>query len=220
MKVKSVGNQHSEIDSNNETNKNLTENEKQQPVKSPSSFNLSKAPIIIGALVILLGCLAYFVFIYKGDKINSTTESNVSESDQKRIELELKEKELNQRENKLKSNNSLSQQNLISQINLLGSYVGSIKDGTQWYVNFTSFDGRNLSGYNVIYWKSSPEGFQTSFIGTYDPSTKEILMFEDKNAKGAGKFIGKVSSDGNSLSGNWYRYKDNGSFTWDLHKSN
>lgn len=222
MKIKSVG----KIPVEDEAKINEFEQENKSelihPLKKNSSSNLPKNPLVLSALVVLFGCLIYFLFINKNNKVDSSPDQKISESDSKRMELELKEKELAKREKELQSKNTPSGDNTASnnQINLLGSYWGSIKDGTKWYVNFTSFDGKNLSGYNVIYWKTTPEGFQTSFIGTYNSSNQEILMFEDKNAKGSGKFIGKVSNDGKTLSGNWYRYKDNGSFTWDLHKSN
>ena len=156
-------------------------------------------------------------------------EQTQSSDDLKKKELELKEKELQLKERELleKKDSELRERekdltekkSTNQEINLTGSYWGSIKDGTSWYVYISEGKGKNIKGYNKIYWESSPEGYKTNFSGTYDPSARKIIMYEDRNAKGSGKFIGTVSVDGKSISGDWYRYSDNGSFTWNLEKS-
>lgn len=127
--------------------------------------------------------------------------------------MDKKEAELKEREKKME------QKSTEKKINLAGSYYGTIKDGTNWYVYISAFDGFNISGYNKVYWKTTPEGYKTVFRGTYDNLTGEIIMLEDKNTKGSGKFMGTVSADGNKISGEWHRYSDNGAFTWNLEKS-
>jgi len=41
-------------------------------------------------------------------------------------------------------------------------------------------------------------------------------MYEDINIKRAGKYIGRISNNGDQMDGQWYRYSDNGSFNWSL----
>ena len=154
--------------------------------------------------------------------------------DLKKKELELKEKELQLKEREIldkkeadlkakeqelkNSQNSDQNDSKDTKINLRGTYSGSIKDGNLWYVYITNFTGKNFKGYSKIYWESTPEGLKTNFSGIYDPITREIVMNEDRNAKGSGKFIGTVSGDGKSISGDWFRYSDGNSFTWNLSK--
>lgn len=132
--------------------------------------------------------------------------------------LEQKQKELEEKVKELESSREVQPpiRKEISGVNLNGTYSGSIKDGTLWYVYIRNFDGTNFTGSNNIYWPKSPNGYKTNFTGTYNSNTGEIIMYEDRNAKGAGKFIGKVFDNGGSMSGTWYRYSDGGSFTWNL----
>lgn len=172
--------------------------------------------LILLSLAILISC----------NKPNNDPETD----DLKKKELELKEKELqiresemlerkrselDEKENKLRSNESTN-----NRTNLSGSYYGTIKDGTSWKAYISSFDGENFSGHNVIYWDKYPDGYRTNFTGSYNSFTNRITMSEDRNTKGAGKFTGTVSDDGASMSGEWYRYSDNGTFTWNLTKEN
>ena len=175
--------------------------------------------------IILLIALALIII-----SCNKNEEQTTSETDDlKKKELELKEKELQLKERELldkkeselrdREKDLTEQKSSNQEINLTGSYWGSIKDGTSWYVYISEGKGKSIKGYNKIYWESTPEGYKTNFSGSYDSSTREIIMYEDRNAKGSGKFIGTVSIDGKSISGDWYRYSDNGSFTWNLEKS-
>ena len=141
----------------------------------------------------------------------TTTQSD----DLKKKELELKEKELQLKEKEMMDKKDselkerekrLNQKEIQQKINLSGIYQGTIKDGTSWLVSIINFDGNKLNGFNEVYWRSSPGGYRTNFTGTYDNSSGEIIMYEDKNTKGSGKFIGKVSKYGNKMSGTWYRY--------------
>jgi len=177
-------------------------------------------------LLIIIVCLLNITGCQNKDDTNTLS--------QKEQELKLKEKELQVKEREMldkkeaelnakekeiqKSTSSGQNENKKSGINLEGSYSGSIKDGTRWFVSIKKFDGINFSGYNEVYWEKTPQGYKTNFSGTYDASTKEIIMNEDKKAKGSGKFIGKVSVDGKNLSGDWFRYTDGNSFTWNLEK--
>lgn len=101
---------------------------------------------------------------------------------------------------------------------LAGTYSGTVKDGTPWNVYISEFDGGSFTGRNEIYWANSPQGFRTSFTGTFDATTRRIVMSEDPTAKGAGEFVGEVSADGTSMTGTWSRYSDGQSFSWNLTK--
>ena len=173
----------------------------------------------------ILIIIVIFLFSSCSNKEDQNTSQN---NDLKKKELELKEKELqlkekemmNKQESELKENEKqIDQQTSRKKADLLGTFEGTIKDGTNWFIVISKYNGRGFSGFNKVYWKSTPEGYKTDFVGTYDNSTNEIIMYEDKNMKGSGKFVGTLSSDANSISGTWYRYTDNGSFTWQLQRS-
>jgi len=155
--------------------------------------------------------------------------NDIPGTDIKQKEMELKEKELKLKEEELirkkdsilnERENKLNQHSSKKKIDLSGNYSGTIKDGTYWDLFITSTQGESFRGYNVVYWKSIPRGYRTNFSGTYDPGTQEIVMNEDPETKGAGKFTGRISSDGNNMSGSWRRYSDGQSFTWELVRSN
>lgn len=112
-----------------------------------------------------------------------------------------------------KEDNDIERDNYVE---LSGRYEGSIKDGTRWEVYITSYDGQSLSGYNKVYWQKYPEGYKTNFTGRYNSINGQIIMNEDRDAKGSGKFTGTVSDNGRIMSGDWKRYSDGGSFTWNL----
>jgi len=177
--------------------------------------------LIFFILVLIISLTGYLII-----NNNQSEEKKSKELELKEKEIALKEKEmqnLRDRENELKQKkkelNSNENQNYNSSdvyINLNGTFTGSIKNGTYWRVTISGFEGNYFEGYNVIYWQKYPNGYRTAFTGNFNKETREITMFEDRNAKGAGKFIGKISTDGTTMSGVWYRYSDNGSFTWNL----
>lgn len=174
--------------------------------------------------LIFIILLLFFSACNKNDNKESSDDLKKKELELKEKELQLKEKELlDKKETELKEKEKQIEQKTQSKdskkINLKGDYQGSIKDGTLWYVFITSFDGSNFKGHNIVYWKTTPNGFKTNFTGTFDSQTNQVIMYEDKNAKGSGKFIGTVSDNGNTMHGDWFRYTDNGSFTWDLERS-
>ncbi len=167
------------------------------------------------------------------------SQASKTELEKKEKELELKERELALAKEKLDSerqkqgtDNSGSQETQGSQteeksgterkqgkINLTDfatMWFGTIRDGTDWEVSITSFDGKNFRGRNTIYWKTTPEGFSTNFTGTVDDVTGKVVMNEDKNAKGSGKFTGTVNKSGTKMSGTWSRYSDGVKFNWNL----
>jgi len=158
--------------------------------------------------------------------------------------LEKKEATLNEKEKRIEQNSqgndqgfSLSKKEYENNINanppesapppkirkydfdISGSYWGSIKDGTRWYVFISNNNGGDFKGYDIVNWKSTPDGLKTKFTGTYDSQSGQVIIYEDKNAKGSGKFIGTVSDNGNKMNGVWYRYTDKGFFTWNLEKT-
>ena len=134
----------------------------------------------------------------------------------KEKELEIRQQELELEKKKLEAqnpnNNQESNLNVLN-INLNGVWNGTIKDGSYWKVEINKFDGKNFEGVNIIYWKEYPEGYRAIFTGTMD-SRGEIIMYGDINIKRAGKYIGRISNNGDQMDGQWYRYSDNGSFNW------
>jgi len=171
------------------------------------------------------------------DKLkNNNTKSDKTEQtdlEKREKEIELKERELalekekkELEKQKLESGNQRSTkpestERSSGKINLKDfatMWFGTIKDGTDWEVSIVSFDGKNFKGKNTIYWKTSPNGFSTNFAGTVNDETGEVVMYEDKNAKGSGKFTGTINKAGNRMSGSWSRYSDGGTFNWNLEK--
>ncbi|MBZ0201606.1 MAG: protein kinase [Ignavibacteria bacterium] len=111
-----------------------------------------------------------------------------------------------------------NEEKLKSTIDLNGYYEGTIKDGTRWIVKIHNFDGRNFEGSNTIYWPSRGSGgLTTTFSGTYDKSTDEIIMNESSGT-GSGSFTGRLSDNGKNMQGSWQRYSDGGTFDWNLTK--
>lgn len=175
-----------------------------------------------GSILIIFILLPFLVSCSKNEDSLKQKELALKEK-----ELQLKEREMNAGKNKtqieLNENQNEPQLNSAreySPIHLNGTYSGTIKDGTSWHVSINSFDGKNFSGYNIIYWKNHPEGYKAYFTGTFNNSSREIMIFEDKTIKNSGMFTGNVSYDGITLNGDWRRYSDNGSYTWNLVKTN
>lgn len=174
-----------------------------------------------------------FYFLVLIVLILSSCKENKNPEDAVRKDLELKEKELALKEKdiKLKEEELLRKReeniekkekeqsfNKEMEIRLEGKYEGSIKDGTYWVVYIYNFNGRNFTGNNIVYWENHPEGFKTDFSGEFNSENNNVIIYEDRNAKGAGTFNGTVSPDGNNINGSWYRYSDGGSYLWILKK--
>lgn len=172
-------------------------------------------------------------FKNNNSKSDKTEQSNLEKREK---EIELKERELalekekreleNQKSGVQESDNTQSTkpegtERKVSKINLRDfatMWFGTIRDGSDWEVSIVSFDGKNFKGRNTIYWKTTPDGFSTNFSGTVNDETGEVVMYEDKNAKGSGKFTGNINKSGNRMSGSWSRYSDGTVFNWNLEK--
>lgn len=102
--------------------------------------------------------------------------------------------------------------------NFSGYYQGTAKD-VRMELNIENFDGKNFSGYNIIFWKPG-KGLRADFKGKYDKETRKVLMTESEDIKGAGYFDGYYYPAENKIEGDWFRYSDNGSYKWILQKSN
>ena len=160
--------------------------------QKPSRNYLPFIAIGILVLIVIVGT------IYVLTKNNDANVEKISQSNQKITEEE-------------KNKNAVN-------VELNGNYEGTIKDGTKWKVNIYGFDGRNFEGSNTIYWASKgPSGLTTTFYGTYDNATGEIIMNESEG-KGSGRFTGRLTENGMNMQGIWSRYSDGGSFSWNLSK--
>ena len=167
-----------------------------KPHKTIPSSTKSRS-MIIGGIIIAIAILIVFIFIFAINTNNdSSKESNYS--------LE------NEKGNNMKSYNN---------VKLNGKYIGTIKDGTIWETFIYDFDGNSFIGYNIIYWEKSSEGLKASFTGIFNSTNGKIEMYEDRNVKGAGKFIGIITDDGSYMDGTWTRYSDGGSYQWNLKRS-
>lgn len=205
MKVKKVGESAEQ-----EQEKSCNDICKNHIIRKETSIEVGKESktkyyVTGGVLIIIIVVLLYILFFQKS---NETDFADKTRQEVTRVTSgEQKEKQITP-----PVDNS-------AKTNINGTYWGTIKDGTRFYLYISNFDGKNFNGFNKIYWKKYPDGLKTNYTGTYDYKTKQIEMLEDPDAKGAGKFIGTVSESGSSIHGTWYRYSDNGSFTWNLEKS-
>lgn len=183
--------------------------------------------VIIAVLIgIFLGC-GKITDMLKGKETEKPA-SEKNDIDKREKELELRERELalekekiNLEREKNSQQNEEKEESVKGDVNLTDfatMWFGKIKGSTDWEVSITEFDGKNFSGQNTVYWKSTPEGFSTYFTGMVDKATREVIMYEDRNAKGSGKFTGTINKSGNRMSGTWTRYSDGGSFSWNLEK--
>jgi hypothetical protein len=207
MKVKKIGDTQEKTVVNHNEPGPAKEVIESTPSEMPGEINKTKYYLIGGGLLAVIAILLYFLLFKNSDK---TFDTDIIPQDTKTKNT------VEQKENKTPNVPPVEKE---KNIDLNGTYNGSIKDGTRWYVYIFEFDGKNFSGHNQIFWKKYPDGFNTNFTGTYDSKTGQIIMYEDRNAKGSGKFTGTVSENGKIMSGDWHRYSDNGSFTWNLKKS-
>jgi len=185
--------------------------------------------IIVALFFTITGCGRIIEKILNKESKTSSTEqpgTQKKESENKEKELTTEKENNNfERGTALKDDNENTKQekkvktgSKVNLRNFATMWFGSIKDGTDWEVSIVSFDGTNFKGRNTIYWKTNPSGFSTNFTGTIDDVTKKVVMYEDKKAKGSGKFTGTISTDGSKMSGSWSRYTDGFSFNWNLTK--
>lgn len=178
---------------------------------------------------IIIVAIMSLAFIFQSSCKDTTDSNEESKKDLelKEKELALKEKDIKLKEEELlrkREENIERKENELNQmkkyeINLEGEYSGSIRDGTYWTMIINNFDGKNFTGYNIVYWEKHPDGMRTNCTGEYNLSDKTITIYEDRSTYGSGTFYGTVSSDGNNISGTWYRYSDGGSYLWNLRKN-
>jgi len=97
--------------------------------------------------------------------------------------------------------------------NLVGTWEGLFDDKPiQTFIQ--SQDGLNLIGYNEITWSSYTS--TTPFKGTLDTKNNTITLEEQGGSFGSGKFMGKLSSDRQSITGKWERYKAGQTYNWSV----
>ncbi len=180
----------------------------------------------------LIGCGKIINKLKNPDNKTENDKAIQEDLKNKEKELELKERELALEKERMNlerekateessdqiQNNTEKKGPAINLKDFATLWFGTIKDGTSWEASIIDFDGHNFRGRNTVYWKSTPEGFSTNFTGTVDEVTGEVIMYEDKNAKGSGKFVGTINQKGTRMSGIWTRYSDGVTFKWNLEK--
>ena len=102
-----------------------------------------------------------------------------------------------------------------NRLNLIGTYGGTF-DGRKFEIVIKEVNGKNITGYNVAYWTDPP--FRTNMTGTYDESSGEIVLYEEKNDKGTGLFDGILSSDGKTMKGTYSPFTNNDKYKWSVSK--
>ncbi|RPI15472.1 MAG: YARHG domain-containing protein [Ignavibacteriae bacterium] len=156
----------------------------------PQKKKINPLVFIIPAAVVVLVIAAIFLFKNGDEKTTVEIKSSTTNSGQTKTSGNYK-------------------------FNIEGKYTGNI-NGSSWDLYISGYDGKNFRGYNTIYWPGKV--VSANFTGNYDQSTGVISMFEE-SGKGAGRFDGQFSTDGKTMSGDWHRYSDNGSYSWYLTKS-
>jgi len=102
-----------------------------------------------------------------------------------------------------------------NRLDLMGTYGGTFH-GKKFEIVLTEVDGKNITGYNVAYWTDPP--FRTNMTGTFNESTGEILLYEEKNDRGTGLFDGILSTDGKTMKGTYSPFSSKQVFKWSVSK--
>jgi hypothetical protein len=142
--------------------------------------------------------------------------------------LENQKQNLEQQENQLKiETETLKRQKAkndsilkaAGNISLISLWSGSINKDTPFDLQVIDFDGTTFKGKDQIYSSDKSTAVKTfTVIGTYNPKTREIVINEDKEAKGSGKFTGKLDAEGKFMSGKWEMFSEKKSYNWELNK--
>ena len=102
-----------------------------------------------------------------------------------------------------------------NRLDLIGTYGGTFHE-KKFEIVLTEVSGKNITGYNVAYWTDPP--FRTNMTGTFDESTGEILLYEEKNDRGTGLFDGILSTDGKTMKGTYSPFSSKQVFKWSVSK--
>ena len=152
------------------------------------------------------------------DKIKR--DSIASSLEEQKQNLENKEKQLqveteNLKKQKAKNDSILA---VTDKINLSGFWSGSLDDGTPFDLTITDFDGKNFNGNDQIYTDASDKN-KFKITGTFDQKTKEIVINEDKNAKGSGKHTAKLDANLTGMKGTWEQYSGSKKIKWEIKRA-
>jgi hypothetical protein len=101
---------------------------------------------------------------------------------------------------------------------LIGTWFGTFSDKPLTII-IESNDSSNINGYDKVKWNENLEPTEVPLRGTFDSVTGSIELQEQGEGFGIGKFTGKVSSEGNTISGTWTRIKGpEQTFEWTVMK--
>lgn len=115
-------------------------------------------------------------------------------------------------------NQSVYNVTLEPKYDLKGIWTGTFSD-KKFTMIFESINGSSVIGYDKVKWTENSEPEKVPFRGTFNQINGIIDINEQGDSFGIGKFTGKISSDGKSISGTWTRLKrPTKTYNWSVRK--
>lgn len=162
----------------------------------------------------LMIAIAIFLSVLSCGKIKSIFKGDESEKRSEQV-VESDAQSESEQSTDNQNDKDITGENQSNRLNLEGSYVGTFA-GKKFEIVIREFDGKNLFGYNVAYWTDPP--YRTNLTGTFNESTSEIILYEEKNEKGTGIFDGTLSTDEKTMKGTYSPITSKQIFKWSVSK--
>ena len=162
----------------------------------------------------LMIALAIFLSVLSCGKIKSIFEGDETEKQSEQVTESDAQSESEQSTDN-QNDKDLTGKTQSNRLNLIGTYGGTFHE-RKFEIVIKEVNGKNITGYNVAYWTDPP--YRTNMTGTYDESTGEIVLYEDKNEKEAGLFDGILSTDGKTMKGTYSPYTSKKKYKWSVSK--
>ena len=168
------------------------------------------------AITVFLGVLSCSKIkqIFDGDKSEKQSEQVIVSDDeskgQSEGDLSSEDRELGEDSDEDPFGETQSSNN-----ELIGTFGGTFHK-KKFEIVITEVNGKNITGYNVAYWTDPP--YRTNMTGTYNESTGEIVLYEEKNDRGTGLFDGILSTDGKTMKGTYSPFSSEQIFKWSVSK--
>ena len=182
-------------------------------------LNLSKSRDTLSLLI----ALAVILSVLSCGKIKGIFEGDESEKRSEQVDISDREPGDNSDNDRSSSerlqdsemDGELSGETRSNRLNLEGSYEGTFAE-KKFEIVITEYNGKNIIGHNIAYWTDPP--YRTNLTGTFDESTGEIILYEEKNEKGTGIFEGTLSTDEKTLKGTYSPITSKQIFKWSVSK--
>ena len=171
----------------------------------------------------LMIALAVFLSVLSCGKIKSLFNDEETEKQSEQVDISDREPGDNSDNDRSSSerlqdsemDGELSGETRSNRLNLEGSYEGTFAE-KKFEIVITEYNGKNIIGHNIAYWTDPP--YRTNLTGTFDESTGEIILYEEKNEKGTGIFDGTLSTDEKTMKGTYSPITSKQIFKWSVSK--